>query len=125
MDDRADFLECLDCRCAAARREAHRLTRLYDEALRPHDLSIGQFTMLTTLIIGGAAPMKVLADRLGLERTTLTRNVDLAQERGLVAIRPGEDGRERVVALTAQGRQSADEALPAWRTVQGKVAGAA
>jgi DNA-binding MarR family transcriptional regulator len=118
MTDRSDFMECLDCRCAAARREAHRLTRRYDERLRPYELSIGQFTMLTTLVIGGPARMKALADRLGLERTTLTRNVELAEHRGLVAVQPGEDGRERVVALTELGRRKADGALPAWRAAQ-------
>jgi DNA-binding MarR family transcriptional regulator len=121
MADRSEFMECLDCRCAAARREAHRLTRLYDERLRPHELSIGQFTMLATLLVGGPARMKALADRLGLERTTLTRNVELAERRGLVVLQPGEDGRERVVALTALGRRKADEALPAWRAAQTEV----
>jgi DNA-binding MarR family transcriptional regulator len=94
------------------------LTRLYDERLRPHELSISQFIMLATLIAGGPTTIGVLADRLGIDRTTLSRNVALGLEHQLVATGPGDDARERVVSVTEQGRGRADAALPAWRLAQ-------
>jgi len=121
MSEQRDFADCQDCRCLAARKEAQRLSRLYDEGLRPHGLTINQFSMLTTLILAGPLPMVKLATLLGIERTTLTRNVALGQKAGLVATRPGRDGRERIVSLTATGMRRAEEALPAWRAAQARV----
>jgi DNA-binding MarR family transcriptional regulator len=121
MIDQRDFADCQDCRCLAARKEAQRLSRLYDERLRPHGLTINQFSMLTALIVAGPLPMAKLATLLGIERTTLTRNVALSQKAGLVAIGAGRDGRERVVSLTATGLRRAEDALPAWRAAQTRV----
>jgi DNA-binding MarR family transcriptional regulator len=122
MSDASDFAECLDCKCAAARREAQRLTRLYDEKLRPHGLTVSQFTLLTTLIVGGPATMHALANRLGVARTTLTRNVALGEREGLVKTAAGNDARERVVSVSRQGRRKAEAALPSWRAAQAAAA---
>jgi DNA-binding MarR family transcriptional regulator len=113
-----DFAECQQCLCHAARTEAQRLTRMFDEKLRPFDLTINQFTMLTTLILAGPQPVTRLAGRLGIDRTTLTRNLSLAERRGLVRIRPGEDSRERLIEITSIGRGEAEKAFPAWRSAQ-------
>ncbi|GLQ52788.1 MarR family winged helix-turn-helix transcriptional regulator [Devosia nitrariae] len=116
--DAVDFTECRDCACLSARRTAARLTRLYDEKLRPHGLSINQFSLLTTLILAGPTTISTLADLLGIERTTLTRNLGLALGKSLVQIRPGKDARERIVSVTRLGREAAAAALPAWRQAQ-------
>jgi DNA-binding MarR family transcriptional regulator len=118
MSDDIDFSECQQCMCLAARTEAQRLTRMFDERLRPFDLTINQFTMLATLVLAGAEPVTRLAGRLGIDRTTLTRNLALAEKRGLVKTRAGEDSRERLVEITAAGRSKAAEAFPAWRAAQ-------
>lgn len=118
MKDISDFAECRSCLCLAARKQAQHLTRAYDARLRPHGLTIHQFSMLTTLIVAGPLPMSALAERLGVERTTLTRNVTLSADKGLVAVTPGRDARERVVNVTSTGREKAEAALPAWRAAQ-------
>jgi DNA-binding MarR family transcriptional regulator len=118
MTENIDFTECQQCLCHAARTEAQRLTRMFDEKLRPLDLTINQFTMLTTLILAGPQPVTRLAGRLGIDRTTLTRNLSLAERRGLVRIRPGKDSRERLVKITLTGREEAEKAFPAWRSAQ-------
>ena len=118
MIDDADFAECQQCLCLAARVEAQRLTRMFDERLRPFDLTINQFTLLATLVIGGPQTVTRLAGRLGIDRTTLTRNLSLAERRGLVAAKTGEDSRERLIEITKAGRQLAEQAFPAWRASQ-------
>jgi DNA-binding MarR family transcriptional regulator len=113
-----DFTECRQCLCHAARTEAQRLTRLFDDHLRPHGLTISQFTLLATLVLAGAQPVTRLAGHLGIDRTTLTRNLSLAEARGLVKTGPGEDGRERLVEITPAGREQAAKAFPAWKAAQ-------
>jgi len=118
MLDPSQFVECDDCRCAAVRREAVRLARLYDDHLRPHGLTSNQFTLLVTLVRAGPMQMGRLAEWLGIDRTTMSRNIAVGTNRGLLRVAPGKDGRERQVVLTPKGRQAAEAALPAWRAAQ-------
>jgi DNA-binding MarR family transcriptional regulator len=124
MVESSSFLECDDCLCAAARREALRLGRLYDDRLRPHGLTSNQFTLLATLIRTGPTRMNTLAERLGIDRTTLSRNINLGEDRGLLTVAAGKDARERLVTLTDKGRATALAALPAWRAAQAEAEGA-
>ena len=116
MIEAADFSDCPNCRCMSARREAARLTRLYDDHLRPHGLTVNQFT----LVLAGPLSMRDLAERLGIDRTTLTRNIALSRSAGHVTETPGRDARQRFVSVTLAGRAIAGEALPAWKAAQAK-----
>lgn len=117
---KADFAECRACRCLDARREAQRLTRLYDGALRPLGLTINQFSLLSTLILAGPLSMQVLAERLGIDRTTLTRNLAVSEKAGLVRAEAGKDKRARIVTITPEGFARAGEALPLWQQAQAR-----
>ena len=118
MRDAREFAACRDCRCLNARREAQRLTRAYDEKLRPFGLTVNQFSMLTTLILAGPLSVAELAEHLGIDRTTLTRNLALGEKNGLVETVTGDDRRVRLVEITRAGRALADQALPAWQEAQ-------
>jgi len=118
MTTNADYLECRDCACLNARMEAQRLTRAFDERLRPFGLTINQFSTLTTLILAGPSPVARLARLLGIDRTTLSRNIALGERKGLVSVHSGKDAREKLIEITPLGRQLADSALPAWRSAQ-------
>lgn len=113
-----DLAECADCMCLASRRAARVITRAYDKHLRPHGIRATQFSVLTNLALRGTLTIGELADTLGVERTTLTRNLALIEERGWVRIRAGEDARARHVEITPKGRAALSNALPAWRAAQ-------
>jgi DNA-binding MarR family transcriptional regulator len=107
------------CACFHIRKAARALTQLYDDALRPSGLRSTQLTLLMLLRGYGAMSMTSLADAAVTDRTTLTRNVALLEERGLVRVRPGgEDARLRVVELTEAGDEAADEAYLLWQEAQ-------
>ena len=76
------------------------------------------------LLLRGPSTITDLAEFLGVERTTLTRNLALVQREGWVDIRPGEDPRSRVVTATKKGRSLTIAAQAAWRKAQ-KAASAA
>jgi DNA-binding MarR family transcriptional regulator len=114
----ADLRECADCACFAVRRAARVITHHYDRALRASGLRATQFTLLTVLALGGPQPMSRIADRLGMERTTLTRNLKPLLASGLVRVGQAGDRRVRTISLTPRGHRSALAALPAWRRAQ-------
>lgn len=112
------FAECVDCLCLASRRAARTITRSFERHLRPSGLRATQFSMLVMLSLRGRSTISDLAEALGVERTTLTRNLALVEARGLVRINPGEDARSREVEITAKGKAAISKALPAWQAAQ-------
>jgi DNA-binding MarR family transcriptional regulator len=101
------------------RRAARRITRMYDAALSPVGLTIGQFSLLTQLAGGGSWGMQPLADALGTDRTSLTAMLKPLEKRQLVASSPDPgDGRVRQLALTAAGTHILEQAGPLWGGAQ-------
>jgi DNA-binding MarR family transcriptional regulator len=125
MSDDLDLRACRDCLCLASRRAARAMTRAFDRRLRPQGMRVTQFSILTNLLLRGALPVGKLADALGMERTTLTRNLALLESKGWVQISADkDDARSRVVAATRRGRSAVAAALPAWRAAQAAVVAA-
>jgi hypothetical protein len=71
----SEFDECLSCNCFAVRKAARAVTQHYDRALRKSGLRATQFNTLVVLAKAGPMPMAGLAEFLGMDRTSLTRNV--------------------------------------------------
>ena len=113
-----DLSKCAECACFAIRRAARAITQHYDRMLRPSGLRATQFTLLTMLAISGPSPLSRVADRLGMERTTLTRNLRPLVARGLVTVGGDADRRVRSIAITGAGRRALVDALPLWRRAQ-------
>ena len=74
------------------------------------------------LILRGPTPLSVLATALGMDRTTLTRNLARLEANGWTERRPAaEDARTFIVDVTRKGRAVARVAFPAWRDAQRSV----
>jgi DNA-binding MarR family transcriptional regulator len=109
------------CTCDRLRKLARRLTQRYDAFLAPTGLRLTQFSLLAHLVHGGPAAMSALAERLDMDRTTLTRNLKPLADAGLVALDAGRDGRERVVSISEEGRTTWRAAREPWRRAQQEV----
>lgn len=117
-DESRDF-----CICGTLRRAARSATSVYDRALRPTGLRVTQFAVLRILERAGPLPVTRLAAEASLERTTMARNLDPLERRGLVRITADEDdARSRLAELTEDGRTALAEALPYWQEAQDELA---
>lgn len=84
-----------------------------------HGIRATQFSILVTLIGHGPMTIGDLAEELGLERTTLSRNLGVVESEGWVKVGiAGDDARSRIVTATAKGHKAVTKALPAWREAQ-------
>jgi DNA-binding MarR family transcriptional regulator len=110
-----------ECNAAKLRRASRAMSRFYDETLAPSGLRGTQFSLLVALSLTGEAPVLRLADELGLDRTTMTRNLLPLERDGLIASSPGPDRRVRLIKLTEQGRRTLATALPLWEKAQRRV----
>ncbi len=113
-----EFGECVDCACFNVRKAARAITRFYDSVLEPSGIQGTQFSLLTVAHLAGELPITETADRLGVDRTTLTRNLKVLETRGFIAVGPGKDGRTKSIQLTTAGREALMKALPYWKKAQ-------
>src|SRR5712671_5557412 len=125
--DTTDYMAAADCFCLASRQAARKITRLYDRYMQESGVRVTQFTILSQPMLRGEMPIGKLAGILGMERTTLTRNLTLLEQRKWISIKPGDDPRSRMIAITAQGRGMVRRGFPYWSKAQalvGKMLGA-
>ena len=112
---------CFANRLRAASRA---ISRHYDSVLKPLDLKISQLSVLTAVSLGGGDLTIVdMAQQLGMDRSTLSRNFDPLERRGLVVLGPEARHRARRVALTDAGRALLEQAYPLWKSAQQSVEG--
>src|SRR5271170_4234284 len=104
------------CLCLHIQRAARALARHFDDALRPFDLTNGQFSLIMSLNRPEAPNMGSVASLLGIDRTTLTAALKPLERRGLIktSVDPS-DRRGRVIALTPAGRALLKDAVPIWK----------
>jgi DNA-binding MarR family transcriptional regulator len=65
--------------------------------------------------------MTELSDYLGMERTTLVRNLRPLERDGLLRARGGGQGGQVELFIAQKGRAALAKLLPAWRSAQNKV----
>jgi len=110
------------CACLGLRQATRAVTQFYDRALEPSGLRVTQFSILAVLRVVSPTSINELAEVLVMDRTTLSRNVDLLEEMGLTERRQSaEDGRVREVLLTEKAVGKLDEAYPRWMEAQSTV----
>jgi DNA-binding MarR family transcriptional regulator len=123
-----DVQEIAGCTCLRLRRASRKLTQIYDRLLGAAGLTVNQFGLLAQLYGADMSrstglSMGTIADRLGLDPTTLNRNLKPLHLQGLVkeAI-DAADRRVRIIRITEKGRRAMERAMPLWRQAQAQVA---
>jgi DNA-binding MarR family transcriptional regulator len=106
------------CMCHKTRMAARSITRAYDDALRSTGLRATQISVLAAVGARGALSIQSLAEFLGMDRTTLTRNLRPLEERGLVILAPEARHRSRMLTLAPSGHAMLRDALPQWERAQ-------
>ncbi|AZD09843.1 Transcriptional regulator, MarR family [Pseudomonas chlororaphis] len=106
------------CLCTNLRRAARGVSRFYDGALDGFGINVAQYSLLSNLQRLDQPSISSLAEAMGLDRSTLGRNLRVLEGEGLVRLSEGEDQRNRIVQLTDEGRQRLLAALPAWEAAQ-------
>jgi DNA-binding MarR family transcriptional regulator len=115
------FEACRTCACSALRRASRAVTQHYERHFRGSGLRATQFTILATLAQTGPLSISELSDRLGVDRTTLSRNLRLIEDEGWIAALGHDDQRVRKMALTPKGMRKASTALAFWKRADASV----
>lgn len=110
------------CLCLHMQRAARNLARVFDDALRPLDLTNGQFSLLMSLNRPYPPAMKDVSALLAMDRTTLTAALKPLERRDLVVItQDPDDKRSRLVSLTPAGHRLLIKAFPVWQQTHAEI----
>ncbi len=110
------------CMCLAVQRAARALARRFDDAMRPFDLTNGQFSLLMSLNRPKPPNLSSVASLLAMDRTTLTAALKPLERRGLVMVTPDPaDKRSRLMVLTQKGMHLLSDVTPIWTSTHGEL----
>ncbi len=106
-----------------SRLAARRITKFLDQHMEGGGLSLAQFGMMAQVAAASDDTLGALAERMGIDQSTLSRNLRGLEMAGLVEIASAEqDLRRRAVWLTERGARQLEAAIPIWREAHAALA---
>jgi DNA-binding MarR family transcriptional regulator len=118
MPKELDFSVTENCVCFNLRWASRMMTKFFDAELRRHGIRANQSTILIVLKAKESWSMADLSEALGMERTTLVRNLQPLQRDGLATSQGGGRGGRVELAITPKGRKQIEKIMPAWCAAQ-------
>ena len=113
-----------DCVCGNLRMAARAVSNIYERHLQPAGVRASQKAVLWAVAAMRKISIKDIAGRIAMDETTLVRNLRVLERQGWALIEVGDDCRQRMVALTAEGRSAFATALPLWKLAQKEIGSA-
>jgi len=109
--------ECLAVRVRLINRT---VTSIYDEAFRPLGVTTAQMNILVVVAKLGPVSPGTVAQRLNMEKSTMSRNVERMREHGWVTVAPSTSDRGLLLEVASKGRKLLQRSLPLWKQAQAK-----
>ena|ERR1700740_625009 len=113
-----EALQPRGCTNHKLRQLSRAVTRLYDAYVAATGLKNTQYSLLSHVVQLGPIRPSDLAQRMRLDASTLTRNLQPLLAQGWLRQGPGEDARSRLIEATHAGRAKRAEAQHAWKQAQ-------
>lgn len=106
-----------------SRLAARRITQFLDHELDGLRLTVAQLGLMAQIAATSDDTLGTLAQRSGLDQSTLSRNLRTLESDGLIEITVVEtDLRRRAVWLTETGARRLEAAIPIWRKAHARLA---
>jgi DNA-binding MarR family transcriptional regulator len=106
-----------------SRLAARRITQFLDQRMASSGLTIAQFGLMAQVAAAGDDRLGALAERAGIDQSTLSRNLRGLEAAGLVERAVADkDLRRRAVWLTEHGARRLETAIPLWRQAHAELA---
>ena len=110
-----------NCVCFNLRRFSRGFAQFFVGELHHHGLLPTQTPILAALAARPEANMADLSEWLGMDRTTLVRNLRPLERDGLVKASGKGRGNRVSLTLTAKGQSALEKFIPDWQEAQRKV----
>ena len=116
-------LELTNCLCASMRQSSRNISQIYNKHLKVsgEKINANQVSILVTISQVEDGSINKISNLLKMERTTLTRNLNILKKSGWVKSNTGLDGRFTYINLTAKGNKVLSKVFPYWKLAQDQV----
>jgi DNA-binding MarR family transcriptional regulator len=109
------------CTSFRLRHLMRQVARLYDAEVAKSGIKTTQYSLLSNVLHLGPLRPVDLAQAMGIDASTLTRNLKPMIAAGWLLQSEGPDARSRLIEITDDGRKKRTEAQRHWRTAQEKL----
>lgn len=116
--ERRNLLSPVNCTSLRIRQFSRLVARFYDAEMARAGIKTSQFSLLTAIANRGPIASGLLAQRMVMSASTLTRNLSPLIANGWVERLSAEDGRSKMVVITHAGRAKQLEAQSCWTDAQ-------
>lgn len=106
------------CYCKNIRRLSNSITKYYDDYLKNAGLTLNQYSLLSSTEKIQPASITQIAKKVGLERTTIVRDLKPLFKMELIEDIAEEGKRNRKIVLTKKGKDILNRAKPYWDEAQ-------
>jgi DNA-binding MarR family transcriptional regulator len=116
-------LAIAECAGWNGRHAARRITQFLEDRMLGSPVGLAQFWLMSQIASAEDDSLGALAARMGLDQSSLSRNLQVLERDELVEIALVEgDRRRRMVWLTEKGARALEEAIPIWRKAHAALA---
>jgi len=91
---------------------------IYDDAYRDIGITAAQGNMLVAIVLNEGISPTILGQRLNIEKSTLSRNLDRMRKSDLIDVREPSSGRSLELMPTKKGHELLLEILPRWESAE-------
>lgn len=107
----------VECYCRRLRSITAHVSKMYDRYLKEAGITCQQFSTLEHIRALEPVSVTTLAETMGLDRTSMSRNLKLLGENLMIEDKAGH-GRSRSIVLSKQGREILEKAEKQWEKAQ-------
>lgn len=94
------------------------ISRIYDDALRPFHLRVAQLNTLVVVMETGGLTPNELSQRMHMDASTVSRNVERMCNSGWLKLADIDDARSHEIQITERGMRLIADVAPAWEEAQ-------
>lgn len=108
-----------NCVCRNLRMTTRVTTQHFDKIFQTVGLTAPQFSLLAEITASENIAISELAEKMLMDQTTVTRNIEILRKKGYVNVRTDDnDSRKRCISISKIGEEKLNEAIPVWNNVQ-------
>ncbi|KLE03830.1 MarR family winged helix-turn-helix transcriptional regulator [Aliarcobacter butzleri] len=106
------------CHCTNMRQISRKITNIYDEFLKPSNLNVTQYSLLSNLKRVQPIKMNDFSKVVKLDRTTLVRNLKPLINLSLIEIKSIDKSKAQLLELSQKGIELQNEGYKYWQKAQ-------
>jgi DNA-binding MarR family transcriptional regulator len=103
------------------RRASRIVSKVYTMEMRSAPVRGPQFSLMMMIARRERPTISELARDIGADRTTMTRNLEQLEKKGLISVAQGKDMRTKAVQLAPKGKAALERSISYWKKAQTKV----